>query len=352
MNLSRRQLIAAGCVAAASGGSGAVLLSDEHNHESHGARDRIDLPAVAAAGAPHNHDAEELAILSVTGGLPDTTQLWLRIAVLDGQTHLPADDTAINITNLTTGDSVANISHTVDGERWRLDSLPMRTDGWWQVHASWGDLTASWTLLLPDLNLTGFDTPPLPETDPDAEAMLRDALAVLTGRASLRWWEWLSGGDGSIILARFGVSTPASNGLPPSFENVSLLAGRIPMDGAEAEFRDTRQRMVTVGEQGRRIVGTATAEAISPVSYLPIGSYDTTYADCEGVAFGTTAAIEGIDCQLITFHLPGTTEAWFASWIEQESLTLREVLMISANHYMRNVYFDIDEPFEIELDTP
>jgi hypothetical protein len=163
----------------------------------------------------------------------------------------------------------------------------------------------------------------------------------------MRWWEWLSGGNGAIILARFSITTPASNGLPPSFESDSLLAGRIPQDGTAASFRDDNPRSVTIGDEAVRYTGGATPEPISPVQYLPIDQYDTTYEGYEQVQFGTTADINGRACQLVAFYLPGSIPAWFAFWVDVESASLRELFMLSVNHYMHWIYYDIDEPFEL-----
>ena len=69
----------------------------------------------------------------------------------------------------------------------------------------------------------------------------------------------------------------------------------------------------------------------------------------EQVQFGMSADIDGRACQLVAFHLPGTIPAWFAFWIEVETASLRELFMLTVNHYMHWVYYDIDEPFELSF---
>ncbi|MCA9834925.1 MAG: hypothetical protein KC435_13315 [Thermomicrobiales bacterium] len=347
MKLNRRQLATAGAAAFAGIAGGAWWLTRED--EPKGASSQIDLVAGAYAGDPHTSMPDLLAMLSITGGMPKRTNLILRLFDLEGVSLGVGSKPLVSITNLISGEVSTDITLVEKDDHWQLDQSAVDGNGWWQVAVIVDDLTAIWTFMLPDPNLTGLDTPPKVETDPQAEAMLAAALDVLTQRTSLRWWEWLSGGNASIILAQFSVTTPASNGQPDSFENRSLMAGRIPLDGTAPTFRDEELRSVTVGDTAVSITGAGTPAPSTPTTYLPISEYDTTYAGYDGVHFGTTTRINDVDCQLVAFHLPGITPAWFAFWIETESLTLRELFMHSVNHYMHWVYFDIDEPFVLSL---
>lgn len=347
--MNRRRIIAATAatagIALAGGGTWWYLREDE---DPKGSSDRIDLLAGMYSGLPYKSDPELFAILSLTGGMPARTVLELRLFELDTTPLHVAPELTATIQNLVTGElaDTVDIVPNDDGS-WLLQQTEVQADGWWQVVAKVGELTASWTFLMPDPNLTGFETPPNIDADPNATAMLAASINALSNRTSLRWWEWLSGGNGAIILARFSVTTPESNELPASFESHSLMAGRIPLDGTEPSFREENMRTISTADGAFRSVNGGTPEPANVIQYLPIDQYHTTYANYEGAHFGTTAEIEGRTCQLIAFFLPGTIDAWFAFWIDIETTFVRELFMLSVNHYMHWVYYDIDEPFEL-----
>lgn len=349
MKTNRRTFIATGTAAAiglAAGGTWWALREDD---DPRGASSRIDLLAGLYAGPPHETMPENFAMLTVTGGMAKNTGMELRFYDGNGASMPVPEGISVTLANLVTGEETEEISIRSEDGTATLTQDAIRSDGWWQLRLAAGDLAANWTFLVPDPNLAGLDTPPDQETDPDAQALLAATLDNLTKRTSMRWWEWLSGGNGSIILARFSITTPESNGLSPSFESDSLLAGRIPEDGTAASFREDNPRSVTIANEARRYTPGATPEPISPVQYLPIDQYATTYEGYEQVRLGMTADIDGRDCQLVTFYLPGQIPAWFAFWVEVETARLRELFMLSVNHYMHWVYYDIDEPFELDF---
>lgn len=347
--MNRRRLIAAASATAAlalAGGGTWWYLRDEGDPQ--GASDQIDLLAGVYSGLPYQNEPEYFAMLSLTGGMPARTTLELRLFTLSAEPIDTSTELSATVANLVTGersDQVEIISNS-DGS-WQLHQSAVESDGWWQVNVAIGESTASWTFLMPDPNLTGFETPPTIESDPNASAMLAASINVLSNRTSLRWWEWLSGGNGAIILARFSVTTAESNEQPASFESDSLLAGRIPLDGSEPSFRAENPRTISTADGALRAVNGGTPEAANVIQYLPIDQYHTTYADFQGAHFGITADIEGRTCQLIAFFLPGAIDAWFAFWIDIETTFVRELFMLSVNHYMHWVYYDIDQPFEL-----
>lgn len=348
--MNRRQLgIAATAGALALGGSGAWwLLRDDGDPK--GASDRIDLLAGAYAGLPYQSDPELFVMLSLTGGMPKNTTMELRVFGLDATPVSDPEPITATLQNLVTGEVASDLQIVAqDNGSWRVQQTLVQSHGWWQLAATVGNLAASWTFLVPDPNLAGLETPPRIDSSPDASAMLAAALDTLSNRTSLRWWEWLSGGNGAIILARFGVTTEASNGLPNAFESNAILAGRIPLDGTDPSFRAENSRRITSGQQGLDSINGGTPVASNPIQYLPISEYHTTYTSYEDVQLGITAEIEGRSCQLLWFYLPGAVDAWFAFWIDIETLFLRELYMISVNHYMHWVYYDIDEPFILEF---
>lgn len=347
MRTNRRTFIASGAVAAATLAAGGTWWALRGDDDPKGASSRIDLLAGLYTDPPHESMPGNFAMLTLTGGTAKNMGMELRFYDEDGASLPEPDGLKVTLANLVTGENTEEISiGSADGVV-TMSQDAIRSDGWWQLRLTAGELAASWTFLVPDPNLTGLETPPEQDTEPDAQALLAATLDNLTKRTSMRWWEWLSGGNGSIILARFSITTPDSNGLPPSFESDSLLAGRIPEDGTAASFREDNPRSVTIAGEAQRYTPGATPEPISPVKYLPIDQYATTYEGYEQVQFGMTADFDGRACQLVTFYLPGSIPAWFAFWVEVESASLRELFMLSVNHYMHWVYYDIDEPFEL-----
>lgn len=347
--MNRRQAVSAiaatAAIAAVGGGTWWYLREDD---DPKGASDRIDLLAGAYKGLPYQSEPEFFAMLSLTGGMPARTAMELRLFGLDAEPLGDVPPLSATIANLVTGEKSDAVEIVLqDDGSWLLQQTEVQSDGWWQVVVNVGEVTASWTFLMPDPNLTGFQTPPSVEAEPDASALLAASINALSNRISLRWWEWLSGGNGSIILARFSVTTPKSNDLPASFESDSMLAGRIPLDGTTGTFREENWRTISTADGAMRAVDGGTPEPANVIQYLPIDQYHTTYANYEGVHFGTTAEIEGRDCQLVAFFLPGAIDAWFAFWIDLETTFVREIFMLSVNHYMHWVYYDIDEPFEL-----
>lgn len=349
--MNRRRLIiaasATGAIALAGGGTWWYLREGD---DPQGASDRVDLLAGVYTGLAYQYEPDFFAMLSITGGMPERTSLELRIFDLDAEPITEAEEISATIANLITGEHSDEIEIiTQDDGSWQLQQSAVASDGWWQIVVSIGEHTASWTFLMPDPNLTGFETPPTIETEPDAAALLAASLNALSNRTSLRWWEWLSSGNGAIILARFSVTTPESNDLPATFESDSVMAGRISLDGTAPSFRAENPRTISTSDGALRSINGGTPEAANVIQYLPIDQYHTTYAGHEGAHFGTTAYIEGRRCQLVAFYLPGVTEAWFAFWIDIETTFVRELFMLSVNHYMHWVYSDIDEPFELEF---
>ncbi len=347
--MNRRRFIAAasatGALALTGGGAWWYLNSDD---DPKGASDRIDLLAGAYPGLPYKSDPELFAMLSLEGGMPGRTSMELRLFDLEANPLTSVPNVSASVANIVTGESTDDVEITAQEDgAWELKQSAIDSDGWWQVVVKIGEITAMWTFLMPDPNLTGFDTPPSVEAEPDATAMLAAAIDTLSNRTSLRWWEWLSGGNGAIVLAKFGVTTPDSNDLPAAFENNALLAGRIPLDGTEPSFREENYITVSRADEALRSVNGATPEPTNVVQYLPIHEYHTTYEGYEGAHFGSTGYVEGRRCQLVSFFLPGMQDAWFAFWIDIETIFIRELFMLSVNHYMHWIYYDIDESFEL-----
>ena len=264
---------------------------------SAGHTDEITLVVPAVTGQRHASEPELLASMTMTGGTPDSAAFTFSLMDPDGAS-LPVDggytfDAAL--TNLNDGASVDALAlEPVDGERtptWRGTSDGVDTAGWWRVRAEIGrpdgdPLHAEFFLLIEDPNMRGFTAPPAPETDPQAETMLQTALSQMSGWNSLRWWEWLSAGDGSMILVEFSVTTPDANGQPPSFQNRSLFAGKmVPSEDGSPPATPRRDyyTAVTIGDQGWQLNPDGTPESRPATRYLPIQQYPETYEGATSV---------------------------------------------------------------------
>lgn len=351
--MNRRKLIttasAAGALALAGGGAWWYFREDD---APKGASDVINLLAGGYTEAPHQSDPTLFADLTLTGGMPTNTRMEVRLYDVDSSPIIEVGELSGSLLNLVSGESQEQLEITAqDDGSWLLEQDSVESEGWWQVKLQVDGATVSWTFLMPDPNLTGMETPPTDiDSDPDASAMLVAALDTLSNRTSLRWWEWLSGGNGSIVLATFSVTTEESNGLPATFESDAVMAGRIDPDTFEASFREENRRTISTEAGAEMSVNGGTPEPANVIRYLPIDQYYTTYEGHQGVHFGTTAEIQGRDCQLVAFYLPSAVPAWFAFWIDIETLMVHELFMLSVNHYMHWIYYDVDEPFELEFD--
>ena len=340
-----------------------LVLRDE---EPQGHTDRITLVVPAVSGRLHASEPELLASLVMTGGTPDSTTFELGLMMPDGA-FLPDDGShrvSAELTNLDDGTHVDALALEPVADAptatWSVDDPGVTSEGWWRVRMSIdrpaGDpLRAEFFLLIEDPNMRGFTSPPAPESDPEAEALLGSALTQMSEWNSLRWWEWLSAGDGSIITVEFSVTTPDSNGQPPAFQNRSMFAGKmVPGENGEPPVppRLDQYTSVTIGDEAWQVGPEGTPEPRPATRYLPIQQYPQTYDGATSVHLGITEPIDGRMAQVVTFHvptLPTQSEAWYAFWIDVETGELLQLSMVAMNHYMVWEYFDVNEPFVLEF---
>jgi hypothetical protein len=327
--------------------------------------DGITLAMPATDGPPDTTQGELISHLTISGGAPDDIELGLYLTDMSGRTLVPdpAYAATVNLTNLKSGEVVDELSMNptaeADTPTFTLDEPGMDSEGWWRVHTTierpdGGPLTSDIYILLPDPNIRGFDAPPAPETDPAAAEMLANAIGQMSEWVSLRWWEWLSGGNDSLIMAEFAVTTTEANGQPNAFRNNMIYAGGFERrtDGAPpAQPARNHYTAVTIGEQGwtRNEEGEVTERP--PSNYLPIDRYPETYQGADQIRFGIEEEIGGRTAQIVTFRVPGNSpqaQAWFAFWIDTETADVLRNAMVADSHYMLWIYSDINEPFAIE----
>lgn len=344
----------------ASAASWFLLRDDE---ETGGQAEEIILAAFAHPEGEPTTESEIISHLTVTGGSPGNTDLAIHLTGDEGEDLGPAGyAVTVDLTNMNDGTDMPGLQPEPDMDAstptFPLDDPGFETEGWWRVHLTVqppeGDaLVASWYLMLPDPNLAGFDSPPAPETDPEAEQMLSTALTQMSEWTSLQWWQWLSGGNDSIIVGDFAVTTTDANGQPDAFRNeMTYSAGFQVPEGAEpAPPRRDHYVAVTIGEDAWIRDQTGEVREASPTRYLPITHYPETYEGATNIVAGIREEVDGRMAQVVTFHvptLPTQTEAWYLFWIDEETGDVLRLAMISTNHYMLWIYSDVNGDFIIE----
>lgn len=348
-------------LAVAAGGTFLYLRDDQPQ----GHTDLITLAATANSGSPQSTEGELVTHLAFTNGHPDDVGLKVSLTDMKGRT-LPADaeyGVSIELTNLNTGSTIEPQSMAPVGDvltpTFELATPGLDEEGWWRIHTAItrpeGDSLASeYYVLLPDPNLAGFESPPASANDPAAETLLSTAITQMSEWTSLRWWEWLSGGNDSLIMADFAVTTTDANGQPPAFQNDMLFAGGFERkaDGAPpAPPARNHYTAITIGEQAWSRNADGEIKPMSPTRYLPINRYPETYQGATSIQMGIQEDLNGRSAQIVTFHvpaLPTQSEAWYAFWIDTETGDILKLAMVANNHYMIWIYTDINEPFVIQ----
>lgn len=328
----------------------------------------ITIAMPATAGPAATTPPEAIAHLTYAPGRQGENDIRVRLTDTAGRT-LPAEP-APRVTA-----DFASLDHAVTraGVSLQLEDLAtmiygtggldLSIDGWWRIRTTIArdglrDLVAEFYILLPDPNMNGFDTPPSPATDPEAEMMLKDALAAMSTWTSVRWWEAISGGNDSLVMANFAVTTEAANGEPNSFMSQTTFSGAFqprPDGSAPAPPVLNAYTDVTIGNQGWNVDASGAVTQDKPTSYLPIDRYPETYAGADHIRFGAVEEVNGEPSQVITFHTPerqGQSEAWFAFWVGTETGNTHRLTMVARNHYMTWEYMDINKPFVIEPPKP
>jgi hypothetical protein len=314
-------------------------------------------------------EGELVTHLAITGGRPGDIGIRVSLTDMVGRS-LPPDPgygVTIAMTNLNTGTAIGAqplTSVEMDSEdvltpTFELQDPGVDVEGWWHIRTDItrpdGDpLASEFYVLLPDPNLTGFDSPAAPETDPETEAILSDSLVQMSEWKSLRWWQWLSGGNDSLITADFAITTTAANGQPDAFRNDMLFAGGFERrnNGAPpAPPARDHYTAVTIGDKAWNRNADGEINEMPPIQYLPIDRYPETYEGATAIRFGIQEEVDGRQTQIVTFHvptLPTQSEAWYAFWIDVESGDVLKLAMVANNHYMIWIYTDINEDFVIE----
>lgn len=332
-----------------------------------GQTDSITIAMPATDGPPQSTQGGMITHLTITGGEPGDIDLHVRLTDMAGQ-DLPSDADmtvtagikSLNHPGTQTSDITLNPVDDESTPTFQLNQVDLPREGWWRIRTvieqpDHPELTSDFYVLLPDPNIRGVDAPESPESDEAAVATLNTAISDMSEWTSLRWWEWLSGGNDSMIISRFSITTPDANGEPDSFMSETLFAGGFepgPDGTAPAPPQTNHMTSVTIGDQAWSIDGEGAITERSPTRYLPIDQYPETYAGAEHVRYGITEEVNGELSQIITFHVPtrpNQAEAWYAFWIGTETDQIHRMTMVAENHYMIREYSDVNEPFVIDL---
>ena len=345
---------------------GTVSLLALREEKSQGHTDLITLAATATDGPAMTTEGELITHLAITGGHPGDVGLSVSLTDMIGR-PLPINvdyGVSVALTNINSGTAVdaqklTPVETDVLTPTFKLEDPGIDSEGWWHIETSITrpngvPLASEFYVLFPDPNMAGFDAPVSLESDPEAEAMLSQALVQMSEWKSLRWWEWLSGGNDSLILADFAVTTTAANGQPDAFRNDMRFAGgfeRRDNGAPPAPPARDHYTAVSIGDRGWNRNAEGEIKETSAVRYLPINRYPETYEGAVSVRFGIQDEVDGHQAQIVTFSvptLPSQSEAWFAFWIDAETGDVLKLAMVANNHYMIWIYTDINDPFVIE----
>jgi copper transport protein len=328
----------------------------------------ITIAMPVTTGPAATTQPEAIAHLTFSPGRQGENEIRVRLTDTEGRT-LPADPTPsvtadfASLDHAVTRAGVSLQPEDLTTMTFGTGGLDLSIDGWWRIRTTIArdgmqDLVAEFYILLPDPNMNGFDAPPSPATDPQAEMMLKDTLAAMSTWTSVRWWEAISGGNDSLVMANFAVTTEAANGQPNSFMNQTTFSGAFqprPDGSAPAPPVLNAYKDVTIGDRGWNVDATGAVTEDGPTRYLPIDRYPETYAGADHIRLGAVEELNGEPSQIITFHTPerqGQSEAWFVFWVGTETGNTHRLAMVARNHYMTWEYMDINAPFVIEPSKP
>lgn len=338
------------------GGSALAMSSPPVQTESP-AQESITL---VSPTAPAPSDDSFLVHLTVDPAQVGDNQLTLRLSSWSGE-PLPTDPAprvTLSFTSLDHGTHEGGVSLTETPEGWITSGLKLSLDGWWQItatiqRAGLQNASADFVLLLPDPNTQGVDAPPARDTDPEAEARFQQALDQMTQWTSVCWTELIGSGLDVLVVGDFAVIEPGGDA-PNAYAMDVLFSGSFAPTSTGTEppppSFNSRQSIV-VGDQGWLSTTTGQWLEEPPTRFVPPSGWDATYAGATDFQLGASQTIDGVEYEIVTFHLPEqptTAEAWFVWWIDPASGDVMRINMISRMHYMTWLYRDINGDVVIE----
>lgn len=300
-----------------------------------------------------------LAHLTIDPAEVGDNAFFLRLTDWDG-VPLPADpppSVSLGFTSLDQGGVTSTVQMQHESGGYRTEGLNLSLDGWWRIGARVNlpgrpAQEAAFLALLPDPNTQGSDAAPNPPTNPDAEALFDVAYDQMLAWKRVRWTESLGSGSDVLVRGDFMVIDGAEEADAYSLD-VRYSAGFAPNSLGEAPEPPTYEsrHSITIGDQAwLQVAGGAWLDQ-PPIRFATPAEWNETYAGATGFRLGINEQIDGVDYQVITFHLPeqpAQAEAWYAWWINTATGNVERVAMIAQQHYMTWNYSDIDGDVTIE----
>lgn len=323
----------------------------------------VDSITLIAPTSPQPEPDSLLAHLTIDPAQAGDNELTVRVTDWNGAPipAEPAPRVTLSFTSLDHGTSNPGVALEPVQDApatFTTTGLNLSLEGWWDITASISrsgqqNASAHFHVLLPDPNTQGFDAPPAPESDPEAEALFDKAYARMLSWQSVRWSEHIGSGSDVLVIGNFAVidggeTDPNAYSLDVVFSgSFSPTSSGAPPPPPTFDSRSS----ITIGDQGwlRTTDGVWLEEP--PTRFSTPAEWDNMYAGSTNFRLGLTQEIDGIEAQVITFYLPEQTsqsEAWFAWWIDPATGDVLRVAMTARLHYMTWTYTDIDEPFTIE----
>jgi len=349
-------------VAIVIGGGVAMALSSPPAAETN-ALDKITL---VASTSPTPGDDSLLVHLTIAPADSGDNDLTVRLTDWDGSAVAtdPAPRVVLSFTSIDHGTESGGVATTPDPVTpgtYRSSGLGLSLDGWWQIDATiqvagQQNQFATFYALLPDPNTQGFDAPPKPASDPDAEALYQTALDRMLTWERVRWTEDLSSGNDALVRANFAVVDGGDTGPSASSLEMVYSAGFQPLANGQPPRPPTydSRSSVTVGDRSWLRTGNGDWLEETPSNISLPSSWGETYEGATSFRMGVTQTVDGRTLQAVTFYLPeqtGRAEAWLTWWIDTSTGDVVQVAMIARMHYMVWNYFDINGEVTIQPPT-
>lgn len=271
---------------------------------------------------------------------PGSNSVSVSLARPDGSAIAPGDLQRVRFSfdSLTNPASQHNLDATPDATgAWALGGTQLSIEDWWRVtvtvrQAGLQDTNIVYYLILPDPNLNGFNNMPVPESQPEAEAVFQRGLQGLTSLHRVAYVQQLTSGTGTVVQS-YNAVNDGSDGSTPAQMVTTSTATVITI----GNYR-------WLGQPGRPWARTGSNPMIPP------SDWGDDYERGTSFRMGGTETIAGEEAQLITFFVPGTPQlapAYYVWWVGVDTGHLLQVAMVSRAHYMQERYGNFDGPIEI-----
>ncbi len=205
--------------------------------------------------------------------------------------------------------------------------IPLTVQGWWDLkltfmQGSGQPVNAEFYFMVPDPLLAGGLHHR--STDPAAKTVYQAAIDKLETLTSMRTEQTLSDGIGNSVETENQYEAPNRFAYQTSSQSSSIAIGLTQW------YRQ--------GDQ------SWTSNKRLHVFQFP-HTITTYYTGATEFTLGGTEMVDGEECQIITFSVPGTAEqgaAWYAWWVGKQTHLLRREAMVAEHHYMINHNLDFN----------